>query len=218
MNIFIMGAPGSGKGTFSSRIRDEFNLNHVSTGDIFRSNIAQGTELGKKAAEYMEAGHLVPDELTNQMVADYLNNLPDKKNGYLLDGYPRTKAQTLAFEELTKGTDNEVDLVLFLDVPQDVLTKRITGRRSCPSCGEIYNIYFKPAKEEDVCDKCGAALTSRADDNADSLKVRLDEYDSNTAPVIYYYAHKDKVAHIDANRSIEPIWQDIEAVLKQKAA
>lgn len=216
MNIFIMGAPGSGKGTFSSRIRDEFNLNHVSTGDIFRSNMAQGTELGKKAAEYMEAGRLVPDELTNQMVADYLESLPDKKNGYLLDGYPRTKAQALAFEDLTKGTDNVVDLVLFLDVPEEVLTRRITGRRSCPNCGEIYNVYYNPSAKEGICDKCHHALTSRADDNEESLKVRLEEYDSNTAPVVSYYADQGKVARIDANRPMDPIWEDIRAVLEER--
>lgn len=215
MNIFIMGAPGSGKGTFSSRIREEFNLTHVSTGDIFRSNISQGTELGKKAAEYMEAGRLVPDELTNQMVADYLASLPDKKNGYLLDGYPRTKAQALAFEELTKGTDNTVDLVLFLDVPEEILTKRITGRRSCPNCGEIYNIYFSPSKVEGFCDKCGHQLSSRADDNEESLKVRLKEYESNTAPVVSYYAEQGKVARIDANRPMAPIWADIHAILEE---
>lgn len=138
MNIFIMGAPGSGKGTFSSRIKDEFNLNHISTGDIFRANIANDTPLGQQAKAYTEKGLLVPDEITNKMVADYLANLTDKKNGYLLDGYPRTLDQAKAFEQMTKGTDLAVDVVVAMDVPFDVLTKRITGRRTCKKCGAIY--------------------------------------------------------------------------------
>lgn len=216
MNIFIMGAPGSGKGTFSNKLKEVFNLNHVSTGDIFRANIKEGTELGRKASEYMEAGKLVPDEVTNAMVADYLENLPEKKNGYLLDGYPRTEAQALAFEELTKGSDNQVDLVLYMEVPHDVLTKRITGRRTCPECGEIYNIYYHPSQKEGVCDVCHTELTSRKDDNEESLKVRLNEFDSNTAPVIRHYEKEGKVATIDANRSMNEIWNDIENLLNSK--
>lgn len=131
MNIFIMGAPGSGKGTFSTKIKEEFNLNHISTGDIFRANIAGGTELGLQAKAYSEKGLLVPDEITNKMVKDYLNTLEDKKNGYLLDGYPRTLAQAKAFEEMTEGTDLAVEKIVYMDVPFDELTRRITGRRTC---------------------------------------------------------------------------------------
>lgn len=174
MNIFIMGAPGSGKGTFSSKIKEEYNLNHISTGDIFRANISQGTELGLQAKAYAEQGKLVPDEITNKMVKDYLATLSDKKNGYLLDGYPRTLDQAKAFEEMTDGTDLAVDVILAMDVPTDVLTRRITGRRTCKDCGEIYNIYSKPTKVEGVCDRCGGELTQRKDDNEESLKVRLD--------------------------------------------
>ena len=184
MNIFIMGAPGSGKGTFSSKIKEEYNLNHISTGDIFRANISQGTELGLQAKAYAEQGKLVPDEITNKMVKDYLATLSDKKNGYLLDGYPRTLDQAKAFEEMTDGTDLAVDVILAMDVPTDVLTRRITGRRTCKDCGEIYNIYSKPTKVEGVCDRCGGELTQRKDDNEESLKVRLDEYSNNTEPVI----------------------------------
>ena len=131
MNIFIMGAPGSGKGTFSSRIKEEFNLNHISTGDIFRENIANETELGLQAKSYTEKGLLVPDEITNNMVKEYLSHLADKKNGYLLDGYPRTLDQAKAFEEMTKGTDLAVEKIVVMDVPFDELTRRITGRRLC---------------------------------------------------------------------------------------
>ena len=215
MNIFIMGAPGSGKGTFSSRIKDEFNLNHISTGDIFRSNIKNETELGLQAKAYTEKGLLVPDEITNNMVKDYLSQLTDKKNGYLLDGYPRTLDQAKAFEELTKGTDLAVDVILAMDVATDELTRRITGRRTCKECGEIFNIYSKPPKTEGVCDVCGAELTQRKDDNEESLKTRLSEYAKNTEPVIAYYEEKGMVSHIDATKPMEEIWEEIKTVLNK---
>jgi adenylate kinase len=216
MNIFIMGAPGSGKGTFSSKIKDEYNLNHISTGDIFRANISQGTELGLQAKAYAEQGKLVPDEITNKMVKDYLATLSDKKNGYLLDGYPRTLDQAKAFEEMTDGTDLTVDVILAMDVPTDVLTRRITGRRTCKDCGEIYNIYSKPTKVEGVCDRCGGELTQRKDDNEESLKVRLDEYSNNTEPVIDYYEKKNMVSHINADASMDEIWSSVKEALKNK--
>lgn len=216
MNIFIMGAPGSGKGTFSSQIKEEYNLNHISTGDIFRANISQGTELGLQAKAYAEQGKLVPDEITNKMVKDYLATLSDKKNGYLLDGYPRTLDQAKAFEEMTDGTDLAVDVILAMDVPTDVLTRRITGRRTCKDCGEIYNIYSKPTKVEGVCDRCGGELTQRKDDNEESLKVRLDEYSNNTEPVIDYYEKKNMVSHINADASMDEIWSSVKEALKNK--
>lgn len=216
MNIFIMGAPGSGKGTFSSKIKEEYNLNHISTGDIFRANISQETELGLQAKAYAEQGKLVPDEITNKMVKDYLATLLDKKNGYLLDGYPRTLDQAKAFEEMTDGTDLAVDVILAMDVPTDVLTRRITGRRTCKDCGEIYNIYSKPTKVEGVCDRCGGELTQRKDDNEESLKVRLDEYSNNTEPVIDYYEKKNMVSHINADASMDEIWSSVKEALKNK--
>lgn len=216
MNIFIMGAPGSGKGTFSSKIKEEYNLNHISTGDIFRANISQGTELGLQAKAYAEQGKLVPDEITNKMVKDYLATLSDKKNGYLLDGYPRTLDQAKAFEEMTDGTDLAVDVILAMDVPTDVLTRRITGRRTCKDCGEIYNIYSKPTKVEGVCDRCGGELTQRKDDNEESLKVRLDEYSNNTEPVIDYYEKKNMVSRINADASMDEIWSSVKEALKNK--
>lgn len=216
MNIFIMGAPGSGKGTFSSKIKEEYNLNHISTGDIFRANISQGTELGLQAKAYAEQGKLVPDEITNKMVKDYLATLSDKKNGYLLDGYPRTLDQAKAFEEMTDGTDLAVDVILAMDVPTDVLTRRITGRRTCKDCGEIYNIYSKPTKVEGVCDRCGGELTQRKDDNEESLKVRLDEYSNNTEPVIDYYEKKNMVSHINADASMDEIWSSVKEALKNR--
>lgn len=214
MNIFIMGAPGSGKGTFSSRIKEEFDLNHISTGDIFRANIAGETPLGLEAKAYTEKGLLVPDEITNKMVKDYLSQLADKKNGYLLDGYPRTLEQAKAFEEMVQGTDLEVDRVIVMDVPFDELTRRITGRRMCKKCGEIFNIYSKPSKVDGVCDVCGSPLSSRKDDNEESLKIRLDEYSKNTEPVIAYYKEKGLVKVVDATAAIEEIWPVLKEALK----
>lgn len=216
MNLFIMGAPGSGKGTFSSQIKEAFNLNHISTGDIFRANLKNETPLGLEAKGYMEKGLLVPDELTNEMVKDYLMNLEDQKSGYLLDGYPRTLAQAQAFEQMVKGSSLEPDVVLAMDIERETLTKRITGRRSCPSCGEIYNIYSKAPTKEGICDRCGSELTQRKDDNEESLAVRLNEYDRNTTPVLDYYEQKGIVIHIDAQGSLDTIWQRIESALKSK--
>lgn len=215
MNIFIMGAPGSGKGTFSSRIKEEFDLNHISTGDIFRANIAGGTELGMQAKAYTEKGLLVPDEITNNMVKEYLSQLSDKKNGYLLDGYPRTLDQAKAFEKMTEGTDLMVDEIVVMDVPFDELTRRITGRRSCKNCGEIYNIYSKPPVKEGICNKCGAELSQRKDDNEESLKTRLEEYAKNTEPVIAYYEEKGMVKRIDATAGIEEIWPVLKEALSK---
>ena len=213
MNLFIMGAPGSGKGTFSSRLKDQYQIDHISTGDIFRKNIKENTALGQEAKSYMDKGLLVPDELVNKMVLDTLRNLPADSKGYLLDGYPRTLEQAKAFDEMTKGTPQEVETVLYLDVPNEVLNKRILGRRTCPNCGEIYNIYFKPTKVENVCDHCQTELTYRADDNEESLAVRLGEYDRATRPVIEHYQDQNKVVLVDANRDFEAIWTDISANL-----
>lgn len=213
MNLFIMGAPGSGKGTFSSRLKDQYQIDHISTGDIFRKNIKENTALGQEAKTYMDKGLLVPDELVNKMVLDTLRNLPADSKGYLLDGYPRTLEQAKAFDEMTNGTPQEVETVLYLDVPNEVLNKRILGRRTCPNCGEIYNIYFKPTKVENVCDHCQTELTYRADDNEESLAVRLGEYDRATRPVIEHYQDQNKVVLVDANRDFEAIWTDISANL-----
>lgn len=213
MNLFIMGAPGSGKGTFSSRLKDQYQIDHISTGDIFRKNIKENTALGQEAKTYMDKGLLVPDELVNKMVLDTLRNLPEDSKGYLLDGYPRTLEQAKAFDEMTNGTPQEVETVLYLDVPNEVLNKRILGRRTCPNCGEIYNIYFKPTKVENVCDHCQTELTYRADDNEESLAVRLGEYDRATRPVIEHYQDQNKVVLVDANRDFEAIWTDISANL-----
>ena len=176
MNILIMGGPGAGKGTMSAKIVEKYNVCHISTGDIFRSEIGNQTELGMMAKSYMDKGLLVPDEVTNQMVKSYLENLEDKKNGFLLDGYPRTIDQAKAFDALSEGSDLAIDTVIAMELDFSVLSGRITGRRLCRNCGEIYHMVTKPPKQEGVCDNCGGELYQRKDDTEESLKVRLDEY------------------------------------------
>ena len=210
-----MGGPGAGKGTMSAKIVEKYNVCHISTGDIFRSEIGNQTELGMMAKSYMDKGLLVPDEVTNQMVKSYLENLEDKKNGFLLDGYPRTIDQAKAFDALSAGSDLAIDTVIAMELDFSVLSGRITGRRLCRNCGEIYHMVTKPPKQEGVCDNCGGELYQRKDDTEESLKVRLDEYSRQTEPVLDFYEEKGLVKHIDADQPIEKVWQDVQAALGQ---
>lgn len=215
MNILIMGGPGAGKGTMSSKIVEKFNVNHISTGDIFRSEISNKTELGNLAQSYMDKGLLVPDEVVNNMVKSYLDKLEDKKNGFLLDGYPRTLDQAKAFDALSQGTDLAIDKVIAMEIDFNELAARVTGRRLCKECGEIYHITNHPSQVEGVCDKCGGDLYQRKDDTEESLKVRLEEYSSQTAPVLDYYDEQGIVEHIDAGQSIDKVWADVLAALEK---
>ena len=201
LNILIMGGPGAGKGTMSAKIVEKYNVCHISTGDIFRSEIGNQTELGMMAKSYMDKGLLVPDEVTNQMVKSYLENLEDKKNGFLLDGYPRTIDQAKAFDALSEGSDLAIDTVIAMELDFSVLSGRITGRRLCRNCGEIYHMVTKPPKQ-------------RKDDTEESLKVRLDEYSRQTEPVLDFYEKKGLVKHINADQPIEKVWQDVQAALE----
>lgn len=213
MNILIMGGPGAGKGTMSAKIVEKYNVNHISTGDIFRTEIGNGTELGLKAKSYMDQGLLVPDEVTNNMVKNYLENLSDQKNGFLLDGYPRTLDQAQAFDQLSKGTELEIDVVVAMEIPFEVLAERVTGRRLCKECGEIYHIHSRPSTEEGKCDKCGGVLYQRKDDTIESLNVRLDEYTKQTQPVLDFYEAKGIVQRINANQPIDSVWSDVQKAL-----
>ena len=186
MNLLIIGAPGAGKGTMSELILDKFNLVHVSTGDMLRAAVKNGTPVGLKAQEYMNRGELVPDEVIHDIIVERLSQ-DDIEQGFLFDGYPRTKNQAVDLDEILKSLNKKIDCVINLNIEDEVLVKRITGRRLCPECGEIYNIYLKPSKKDGICDKCGSELIQRKDDNLESLKVRLSEYHKNTQPVIEYY-------------------------------
>lgn len=198
----------------SAKIVEKYNVCHISTGDIFRSEIGNQTELGMMAKSYMDKGLLVPDEVTNQMVKSYLENLEDKKNGFLLDGYPRTIDQAKAFDALSEGSDLAIDTVIAMELDFSVLSGRITGRRLCRNCGEIYHMVTKPPKQEGVCDNCGGELYQRKDDTEESLKVRLDEYSRQTEPVLDFYEKKGFVKHINADQPIEKVWQDVQAALE----
>lgn len=195
MYIIMLGAPGSGKGTIGTEICDEFNLVHVATGDIFREEMKNQTELGKKAEEYISQGKLVPDEVTVGMVKSKL----DKLENVLLDGFPRTIDQAKALEEYLKEKGKEITAVIDLEVPDKDIIKRTSSRVICSNkeCGASYNTVFMPPKVEGICDRCGSTLTKRKDDNPETIKERLDVYHKNTEPLINFYKEENKLETID---------------------
>lgn len=213
MNLLIIGAPGAGKGTMSDLILKNFNLVHVSTGDMLRGAVKNGTPVGLKAQEYMNKGALVPDEIIHDIIVERFSQ-DDIDNGFLFDGYPRTRAQAEDLDVILKQLNKKIDCVINLDIEDEVLIKRITGRRLCPTCGEIYNIYSKAPKVEGKCDKCGSDLSQRKDDNLESLTVRLEEYHKNTQPVIEYYEVMGIVKHVDGSRNADDVFNDIKTILE----
>lgn len=212
MNILIMGPAGSGKGTMSERILKEYDIPHISTGDMLRENVRKDTELGREAKAYMNAGRLVPDDVINAMVEKRLQE-PDCTKGYLLDGYPRTLVQAKKFEEIADRIDRPVQIVIELTVDEEILKERITGRRVCSKCGAIYNINSHPCKVEGICDICGGPVVQRKDDTLEQLQVRLQEHQQNTRPVLDYYESKGLVRKIDASQPREDIFRDINEAL-----
>lgn len=216
MNILIMGPAGAGKGTMSDLIIKEFDIPHISTGDMLRENVRNNTELGLQAKEFMNTGKLVPDELINAMVEKRLLE-PDCQKGYLLDGFPRTLVQAKAFEEMAARIGKPVEAVLALEVSFDTLVDRITGRRICPKCGAIYHVRNKPSKTEGICDECGGELQQRKDDTVEQLKVRMDEYEAKTAPIIGYFEPKGVVTHIDASKNAEGTFAQVKEALGKVA-
>ena len=216
MNILIMGPAGAGKGTMSDLIIKEFDIPHISTGDMLRENVRNSTELGLQAKEFMNTGRLVPDELINAMVEKRLLE-PDCQKGYLLDGFPRTLVQAKAFEEMAERIGKPVESVLALEVSFDTLVDRITGRRICPKCGAIYHVRNKPSKTEGICDECGGELQQRKDDTVEQLKVRMEEYEAKTAPIIGYFEPKGVVSHIDASKNAEETFAQVKEALGKVA-
>ncbi len=216
MNILIMGPAGAGKGTMSDLIIQSYDIPHISTGDMLRENVRNQTELGKTAKNYMEAGHLVPDDVINAMVEERLQQ-PDCKKGYLLDGFPRTLGQAEAFEEISNRIGRPVECVLALNVEFETLVDRITGRRVCPECRSIYHITNKKPKVEGICDECGSQLQQRKDDTVEQLKVRMEEYESSTKPVIDFYRNKNVVTDIDASQTTEKTFEDVKKALVKLA-
>lgn len=215
MRIILLGPPGAGKGTQAEKLVKKYNLTHISTGDMFRAAIKEGTELGMKAKEYMDKGELVPDEIVVGIVKERLLQ-PDCENGFLLDGFPRTVAQAQALGDALDGMGVAIDLVLNVDVEQEELLSRLTGRRVCKTCGSTYHIRFNPPTVRNVCDKCGGELYQRADDTVETVKQRLEVYRNQTAPLIDYYSGTGLLVTVNGARDIEDVFKEIVAVLEEK--
>ena len=212
MNILIMGPAGSGKGTMSDYIVKEFNIPHISTGDMLRENVKNQTLLGIQAKVLMDQGKLVPDDVVNAMVKERLLQ-DDCKNGFLMDGFPRTLNQAQALEEICATIGKPIDKVINLEVDFDALATRITSRRVCKNCKATYHITFNKPKVEGICDVCGSPLVQRSDDTIEQLKVRLQEHEKNTKPALEFYGAKGLVQDIDASAPMETVWASIKSAL-----
>ena len=212
MKIIMLGAPGAGKGTQAKMIADKYGVPHISTGDIFRANIKNGTELGMEAKKYMDQGLLVPDELTVRILL-YRVAQDDCKNGYVLDGFPRTIPQAEVLDsELTKLGDH-IDYAINVDVPDENIVKRMSGRRACLTCGATYHIEHVPPKKEGICDVCGSELVLRDDDKPETVKQRLEVYHTQTQPLIDYYTKEGILKEVDGTQDLQKVFDDITAIL-----
>ena len=213
MKIIMLGAPGAGKGTQAKKIAEKYTIPHVSTGDIFRANIKNGTELGMEAKSYMDKGALVPDELTVRILLDRVAQ-DDCKNGYVLDGFPRTIPQAEVLEkELTKLGD-KVDFAIDVDVPDENIVRRMSGRRACLNCGATYHIEHVPPKKEGICDHCGSELVLRDDDKEETVKNRLKVYHEQTQPLIDFYTQRGVLKTVDGTKSTEDVFDSIVKILE----
>jgi adenylate kinase len=214
MQIVLFGPPGAGKGTQAKFLSEEFNIPHISTGDILRENVKKGTALGMKAKSYMDKGELVPDQLLNDLVHSRLEE-PDTRKGFLLDGYPRTIPQAKALDEVMDDLNRKLTAVVNIEVGTGALVKRLSGRRICRSCGASYHVAFNPPKAKDICDACGGELYQRADDTEEAIKNRLTVYKNQTQPVLEYYKKKGVLIDIDGDREIEEVKADTIKALEQ---
>lgn len=213
MRLIFFGPPGAGKGTQAQRLIGEKGIPQISTGDLLRANRAQKTPLGVEAQKFMDQGLLVPDDLVIGMVDARLSE-PDCEGGYVLDGFPRTVAQAVALDELLNRRGTSIDKVLVLVVPDDLIVDRIVGRRSCKACGSVFHVRFSPPREQGVCDACGSALSQRADDTEDKVRVRLNEYAHNTAPVAAYYKQRGLVSEVDGVGAIDDVYGRLKTALE----
>jgi len=208
MRIVLLGAPGAGKGTQAKKLVEKYGTPQVSTGDLLRAAVAAGTALGKEAKSFMDKGELVPDRVVLGMVEERLKQ-DDCKKGYILDGFPRNTSQAEALDKMLAALNMSLDAALSVDVPFDDLMKRLTGRRTCKACGQMYNIYSSASKKEGVCDKCGGALFQRDDDKEETIKKRLEVYTASTAPLIDYYNKKGIVKSVAGTGSIDDIFKQV---------
>ena len=212
MKIVMLGAPGAGKGTQAKMIAAKYGIPHISTGDIFRANIKNGTELGKKAKTYMDQGALVPDELTLELIMDRFQQA-DCANGYVLDGFPRTIPQAEALTEALAGEGGRLDFAINVEVPDENIVSRMAGRRACLSCGGTYHIVYNPTKQEGICDACGGELVLRDDDKPETVAKRLEVYHKQTQPLINYYAGQGILKEVDGTKEVSEVFDDIAAIL-----
>lgn len=212
MNLLLMGLPGAGKGTQAERLAENYDIPHISTGDMFRAAIREGTPLGKKAKEYMDSGNLVPDEVTIGIVRERLEK-DDCKKGFLLDGFPRTTAQAEALEQILAETERTIHFVLNIDVDREELMARLTGRRLCRDCGATYHVIFNPTDVEGVCDKCSGELYQRDDDNEKTVGTRLGVNISQQQPLLDFYQEKGYLHSVDGSRPIDQVFKEIEDIL-----
>ncbi|HET9679553.1 MAG TPA: adenylate kinase [Gammaproteobacteria bacterium] len=214
MRIVLLGAPGSGKGTQAKRLVEKYKIPQVSTGDLLRAAVSEGTPLGLQARAAMDAGQLVSDEIVLGIIAERLKKA-DAKNGFILDGFPRNIAQAEALDKMLELMKQPLDAAILMDVDFDVLLERLTGRRTCENCGAVYNVYTNPPKLDDQCDKCGGNLHHRADDNEETISSRLRVYEQQTKPLIEYYRGQDKLHQVDAIGEIDEIFKRLTQVLKK---
>lgn len=208
LRTILLGPPGAGKGTQAVKIVEKYGVPHISTGDIFRENIKKGTELGKKAQEYMNRGELVPDDLVIEIATTRLLE-DDCKNGFLLDGFPRTVYQAEKLDEFLAAHGSKIDKVLDIAVEKEELITRLTGRRVCKACGASYHVVNIPPKTEGICDICGGELVQRADDNIETVTNRIDVYEAQTKPLVDYYEKAGNIAHIDGRAGLDNVFADI---------
>ena len=212
MKIVMLGAPGAGKGTQAKKIAAKYNIPHVSTGDIFRANIKGGTELGKEAKSYMDAGKLVPDELTVRILLDRVSE-EDCRNGYVLDGFPRTIPQAEVLDKELSKAGEKIDYAINVEVPDEDIVGRMSGRRGCPKCGASYHLKYIPPKKEGICDACGSELVLRDDDKPETVKKRLKVYHDQTQPLIDYYKKQGALKEVDGTVDPEDVFKAITDIL-----
>ena len=212
MKIIMLGAPGAGKGTQAKQIADKYKIPHISTGDIFRANIKNNTELGQKAKQYMDQGLLVPDELTCDLVMDRIKQ-DDCKNGFILDGFQRTIPQAEALDAALDKINEKMDYAINVDVPDENIVNRMGGRRCCLNCGATYHVVTIPTKVEGICDRCGSPVVLRDDDKPETVQKRLTVYHDQTQPLIDYYEKQSILKTVDGTKSMEAVFDDITAIL-----
>jgi len=212
MNLIMLGPPGAGKGTQAKMLVEKFGIPQISTGDMLREAVKQGTELGKKAKEYMDKGVLVPDDIVIGIVKERLSQ-PDCEKGFILDGFPRTILQAEALDEALTELGKKIEYAINIDVPEDELIKRLSGRRTCRKCGAMYHVIFNPPKEEGKCDKCGGELYQRDDDKEETIKKRLEVYKSQTQPLIDYYQKKGNLVNVSGTGSIQEIFEEVVRII-----